>query len=172
MVPFERDAPTIYLNFDGALHVGKALVEKSGQVVLDTARTLFEFAPLLGDLLEPYPRAQIVLTAAWLKFMQTGEINGHLPSYLVRRIVTCSYYSPCDLLCVSGGTARPDEMIGHACSNAIDTWLVLHDGTFAVPANNLEHFLLVQSTTGLGSLAARRRLQSWLWTYARGISEK
>jgi hypothetical protein len=64
----ERNTPTLFLDFDGTLHVGHAVVDVDGQVSLESGRQLFEYAPLLVELLAPYPDVEIVLTHhGWMR---------------------------------------------------------------------------------------------------------
>jgi hypothetical protein len=61
-VPMERPtpnqsptAPTFFVDYDGTLHIGHALIDASGLVTLDSGRPLFEYVPLLVEMLKPYP---------------------------------------------------------------------------------------------------------------------
>lgn len=68
------------MDYDEALRRGRALLHESGEISLDTGNPLFEFAPLLVSLLEPWPEVEIVLTTSW--FVPTVSI---LYEPLVRR---------------------------------------------------------------------------------------
>ncbi|MGF6858503.1 hypothetical protein [Paraburkholderia sp. CI3] len=50
----DNTTPTLFVDFDGTLHVGHAYIDEQDRVTLDTGRTLLEFAPLLVELLAPY----------------------------------------------------------------------------------------------------------------------
>lgn len=82
-----RRTPTLFVDFDGTLHVGRALIDERGAITLDSGRPLLEFAPLLVELLEPYPSVEIVLTTSWLQKLPTDEVISYLPQALARRVV-------------------------------------------------------------------------------------
>ncbi|RIV38819.1 hypothetical protein [Burkholderia pseudomallei] len=57
-------APTLFVDFDGTLHVGNTYIGEDDEVTLDTGRLLLEFVPLLAELLTTYPDMEIVLTTS------------------------------------------------------------------------------------------------------------
>lgn len=60
----DRTTPTLLLDYDGTLHIGNALLDSDGQITLDSGRPPLEFAPLLAEILRPYPIVEIVLTTS------------------------------------------------------------------------------------------------------------
>jgi hypothetical protein len=83
----DRNTPTLFLDFDGTLHSGRALLEGDGLVTLDSGRPLFEYAPSLVEMLQPYQVVQIVLTTSWLQRMSPEKVISYLPPKLAQRVV-------------------------------------------------------------------------------------
>lgn len=80
--------PTLFLSFDGTLHVGHALLDtSSGEVTLDSGREPFEYVPLLAEMLKPYPEVEIVLTTGWLRTLSLDKVLSYLPHELAHRVV-------------------------------------------------------------------------------------
>ena len=82
-----RNAPTLYVDFDGTLHCGSALVDEAGHLFLESGGVLFEHAPLLVNLLAPYLNVQIVLSTSWLMSMRSERLIEYLPCGLRHRVV-------------------------------------------------------------------------------------
>ncbi len=58
----------LYLDFDGVLHDDWVLVHRErGFFMATEGRTLFEWAPILEQLLKPHPDVAIVLSTSWVK---------------------------------------------------------------------------------------------------------
>lgn len=69
------------------LHRGHAVLDAGGNVLLDSGQPLFEYAPLLAEMLEPYPDVQLVLTTSWLDTLPLDQVVSYLPAALARRVV-------------------------------------------------------------------------------------
>jgi hypothetical protein len=55
----------LYLDFDGVLHDDAAYCSPDRGMYLDTpGRTLFEWMPILDELLAPYPELRVVLSTS------------------------------------------------------------------------------------------------------------
>lgn len=54
---------------------GSAVLDQNGDVSLDSGKPLFEYAPLLAEMLEPYPEVQIVLTTSWLDKLPLEQVT-------------------------------------------------------------------------------------------------
>ncbi|WP_124488661.1 MULTISPECIES: HAD domain-containing protein [unclassified Burkholderia] len=91
MLVLDQPTPTLFVDYDGTLHRGHAALDQNGDVLLDSGHPLFEFAPLLAEMLEPYPDVQIVLTTSWLDTLPLDQVVSYLPAALARRVVgtTC-----------------------------------------------------------------------------------
>lgn len=160
--------PTLFVDFDGTLHVGHAAMDEYGTISLDTGRPLFEFAPVLIDLLMPYPTVELVLTTSWLLTLSADQVTELLPYELARRVVdTTRHVRPrlCDVL---KGIERTQVISRYAAGKQLKHWLAIDGSVFAAEqfgrerSEYLEHFLLLESSRGLGDFNAIRRVEGWL----------
>ncbi|SKC83716.1 hypothetical protein SAMN05445504_3716 [Burkholderia sp. CF099] len=159
--------PTLFLNYDGTLHRGCALLGPKGEIALDTGRALFEFAPMLARMLKPYPLVDIVLTTTWLGKLPVKEVIAYLPDELARRVVdtTCDTKARWRYL---QNHARAEIIMRYAFGNRLRKWLALDDSAYGAwalgwqPGDFSEHFLLVDAARGLGDKFAQKRIQEWL----------
>lgn len=79
--------PTRFVDYCGALRRGHTLLAENGEISLDTGDPLFEFAPLLVSLLEPWPEDKIILATSWLNKLSVEQVISYLPLPLAKQIV-------------------------------------------------------------------------------------
>lgn len=103
---FDADAPTLYLDLDGTLHAGCAVMDEGRSMSLDSGRELFEFAPILVELLAPYPQVQIVLTTSWIRHIARNGVVLRLPDALRYRVVDDTSHIRSRMSEIQDGTDR------------------------------------------------------------------
>lgn len=161
--------PTLFVDYDGTLHVGCALLDTAtGHVTLDSGRPLFEFAPLLAEMLEPYPAVEIVLTTSWLQELPTEQVISYLPRELRRRVVGTTGDIKPRLGYLRDGTARTYIITSYAYGEGLKNWLAIDDsvhGTYYFgrqPGELVDHFCLLDSARGISDEGAQRCIRDWL----------
>jgi hypothetical protein len=93
----------LYLDFDGVLHHEDVCMNtKRGLFFGGNAQShgvrnghthrLFEHAPLLVELLKPYPDVQIVLSTSWVCWRGYAHARDRLPAELARRCVGSTFH--------------------------------------------------------------------------------
>lgn len=162
------ETPTLFLDFDGTLHIGRASMDEQQKISLNTGRRLFEFAPLLIELLEPYSSVQIVLTTSWLMTLPVEEVVHLMPPELAWRVVDTTRRVKPQLSCLLNGTDRTYVISYYATSKRLKHWLALGDAVVGAEqfgrarGEFVEHFLLLHSSQGLSDKSALRRIGEWL----------
>lgn len=160
--------PTLFVDFDGTLHVGHAYIGDDNEITLDTGRPLLEFAPLLRELLEPYPDVEIVLTTSWVRRLPVERVIEYLPAELRRRVVGSTRDIKPRLSYVLDGTERTDIIRSYAYGKRLKHWLAIDDAVFGAerfgrePGELVEHFLLLDSQSGISNSNALSRIATWL----------
>jgi hypothetical protein len=164
----ERTTPTLFVDYDGTLHVGHALMDENGQITLDSGRPLLEFAPLLVELLEPYPAVEIVLTTSWLQTVPTEKAISHLPPELARRVVDTTRDRKARFSYMQNGSGRTDIIVCYAYGKRLKNWLAIDDSVYGAyhfgrePGELVRNFVLVDSTMGISDEVAQQRIREWL----------
>lgn len=93
----------LYLDFDGVLHHEDVCVDRKlglyfGKVAQSQGQNhghchrLFEHAPLLEALLEPYPEVRIVLSTSWVLWRGYEHARARLPSSLAQRCIGATFH--------------------------------------------------------------------------------
>jgi hypothetical protein len=164
----ERTTPTLFLDFDGTLHVGHAVVDADGQVSLESGGPLFEYAPLLVELLAPYPAVEIVLTTSWLDAMNDETVLAYLPPELSRRVIDTTRGRRPRLSYMLNGSGRTDVITCYAFGKGLTQWLAIDDSVYGAyhfgpePGQLMRNFLLLDSSRGISDKGAQQRIREWL----------
>ncbi|WP_232451826.1 HAD domain-containing protein [Burkholderia ubonensis] len=164
----DQPTPTLFVDYDGALHRGHALLDESGHVSLDTGNPLFEFAPLLASLLDPYPQVEIVLTTSWLDTLPFETVLSYLPPPLAKRVVGTTQGIKPRFGYVQDGSARTYIIRSYVFGHRLKNWLAIDDsvyGAYHLNTNvlNLEpHLVLLDGQRGIGDAEAQQRIRDWL----------
>lgn len=164
----DRPTPTILLDYDGTLHAGQALLDNDGRVTLDSGRRLLEFAPLLAEMLRPYPTVEIVLTTSWLQALPVDVVISYLPPELAQRVVDTTRDIKPRLSYEQSGADRTDVIVSYTYGKRLKNWLALDDSAYGVskfgrePGELTDHFLLLDSALGISDASAQRRIRQWL----------
>ncbi|MGF7000807.1 HAD domain-containing protein [Paraburkholderia sp. GAS32] len=167
-ITLDRTTPTLFVDYDGTLHAGHALIDTAGQITLDSGRALFEFAPLLVEMLEPYPSVEIVLTTSWLETLQEEKVISYLPAKLARRVVGTTKGRKARFSYFRDGTGRTDIITSYAFGKRLKHWLAIDDSVYGVdrfgyePGELVGNFVLLDSTRGISDESAQQRIRDWL----------
>jgi hypothetical protein len=160
--------PTLFVDFDGTFHIGRASMSEDGTISLNTGRPLFEFAPLLIELLEPYASVQLVLTTSWLMTLSPEDVVAAMPHELALRVAGTTHRIKPRLNDVLNGTHRACVINCYAQTMKLQHWLAIDED--AIGASRFEgthdlfvgHFLSANPALGLSDVHARRRIEDWL----------
>lgn len=167
-LPPENQTPTLFLDFDGTLHAGHALIDGENQVSLDSGRPLFEFAPLLVSMLAPYPEVEIVLTTSWLRTLSLDEVVAYLQPELAHRVVATTKDIKPRLGDLRSGTDRTAAIASYAYDKGLRNWLAIDDSVHGAykfgrePGELLHHFVLLDAERGISDGRAQRLIRAWL----------
>ncbi|PVY28264.1 hypothetical protein C7413_11673 [Paraburkholderia silvatlantica] len=164
----ERTTPTLFVDYDGTLHAGHAYIGDKGKITLDSGRPLFEFAPILAEILQPYPAVEIVLTTSWLQRLPTTQVTAYLPPDLARRVVDTTRDMKPRFSYLRNGSGRTDVIASYAMGKGLRNWLALDDSVFYAhlfgrePGELAGNFVLLDPALGISDEKALKRLRRWL----------
>ena len=164
----DQPTPTLFVDYDGTLHRGHAALDQNGDVLLDSGHPLFEFAPLLAEMLEPYPDVQIVLTTSWLDTLPLDQVVSYLPSALARRVVGTTRGIKVRFGYLKDGSARTYVIRSYVFEKRLKNWLALDDsvyGAFHLSTDFLDlsqHLVLLDTQQGIGDAGTQQRIREWL----------
>lgn len=82
----------LFLDYDGVLHPDAAYLI-GGRPVLKAEGELFMWAPVLVELLRPYPELKIVLSTSWVRVLGFGKARDYLPPELRSQVIGGTWHS-------------------------------------------------------------------------------
>lgn len=83
----------LYLDFDGVLHDEDVRwLPKRGIFLKTPGRTLFEWMPLLEELITPYPNIRLVLSTSWVRVRSYDFARSRLSPPLRSRVIGATFH--------------------------------------------------------------------------------
>ena len=168
VLELDQPTPTLFVDYDGTLHRGHALLDENGEISLDSGQPLFEYAPLLAEMLEPYPGVQIVLTTSWLQKLPVEQVIAYLPPALAMRVVDTTRGFKPRISYLRDGCGRTDVIRSYVFEKRLKNWLAIDDsvyGAYHLSTSFLDlstHLVLLDSQHGIGDAQVQQRIREWL----------
>lgn len=148
MPSINPENPVLYLDFDGVLHPD-AVYNNQGRFELRAAgHELFEAAPLLEQLLAPYPAIQLVLSTSWVRILGLEAARAQLPNGLAARVVGSTWH-PAFHQFEWLHMPRHEQIARHLASHNIRHWVAVDDDYQEWPDSMASRLVRVSSELGL-----------------------
>lgn len=154
----------LYLDYDGVLHHENCLWHpKRGAYLHAPERyTLFQHAPLLEQMLAPYPTVQIVLSTSWvLRYGCTGAAK-RLPQGLRRRVIGATFHKRHMYLPFFRETPRGQQVWEDVQRRKPKGWLALDDNGEGWPAEHAHRHVLTQMYEGISEPSVKTEIEQKL----------
>jgi hypothetical protein len=130
-------APILYLDYDGVLHAEDVRLVRRRPCIFESNKLsdipLFEFAPLLEQLLAPFPELRIVLATSWVRHLGYSYAREQLPPGLRVRVIGATWHSHMRYDQVGSGMPAFDLLTRYAAikqdaaRRKAERWLALDD---------------------------------------------
>lgn len=155
----------LYLDFDGVLHDDAVYYSPDRGMYLHTPRrVLFEWMPILDELLAPYPELMVVLSTSWVRAQGLAYATSRLSPSLRSRVVGATFdnrhvqKAEFDLL------PRGLQVWQDIERRAPVGWFAIDNDAAGWPQHCLDRLVLTEDTLGLSDIrvqvAVRRILAS------------
>lgn len=147
-----------YLDFDGVLHSSEVFLSRHlGMHMQAPGRGLFEWAPILADLLEPYPDVSIVLSTSWVGEWGEEFARGVLPESLQQRVIGTTY-TP-DNLRYFDAWARGRQITSDAHVRKPHSWFAIDDDDRGWPVAAAGRLVLTDGLVGISSVTSQNAIR-------------
>lgn len=160
----------LYLDFDGVLHPDDVWRTRGRGIHLgdkSSNHQLFESAELLCAILEPFPRAEIVLSTTWVRIIGFNAAASYLPASLRRRVIGATYHSamPKEWFLKLD---RGEQVLKDIERRQPERWVAVDDAKEGWTTACAQHLVLCNGEFGLSEQLAQAAL---LNTLAANFSE-
>lgn len=119
----------------------------------EPGRALFEWAPILVELLEPHPEVSIVLSTSWVGEWGEEFACGVLPPCLQHRVIGATY--TIDNLKYFDAWARGRQVTSDATTRRTDSWFAIDDDDRGWPLGAADRLVLTDGSKGISSVASQ-----------------
>jgi hypothetical protein len=162
----------IYCDYDHVLHGGALRDRKPPSRCLETpGQTLFQNAPILVRLLEPYPDLKIVLSTGWAKDLVFGRARGYLPQALQQRVVGATFHKRHMRKDEFSNLTRYEQIMADVQRRRPKRWIAIDDDLQGWPQESLERIVAMPLVLGLSSPDAALELQRRLAKVFGGVEK-
>lgn len=161
--PRVHGGQVLYLDYDGVLHHESVYRHPKHGISLSAGPDfkLFQHAPLLGELLRPYPEVRIVLSTSWVRVMGLRRAASYLPDELRARVVGATFHARMvrvEFVHTSRGLQVYEDYLRRSPSAA----LALDDDDDGWPVAFRKHLVLTDEVHGISLPRVRKELESKL----------
>ena len=161
----------LYLDLDGVVQHESVLFHPKRGIYMSPAeapaRTLFEWVPILVDILAPYPSVRLVLSSSWCVRPGYGKTLKRLPLELRTRFVGGTYHREFHGSDPWGKESFLRKPRGLQVLEDVERrkprrWLALDDDVEDWPESTLQHLIACDGRTGLSSVRVQYELKTRL----------
>jgi hypothetical protein len=167
-----RGLAVLYLDFDGVLHDDAVYWSPKIGIHLRTpGRTLFEWMPVLEELLAPRPDVKIVLSTSWVRVKGFGYAKKQLTPSLQSRVIGATFHRREMRKDVFDNMSRGEQIFANVLRRRPTAWLALDNDDQNWPDSCRGNLIKTQDQLGLSDpaveAAIRARLASLAGTNCR-----
>jgi len=157
----------LFLDFDGVLHHEDVFIHPingilKGIYIMQSGRTLFEWMPILENLLKPYPDVAIVLSTSWVHSRSFSFAKTQLSESLQQRVIGATFDNRLmheeDFLVQSRGLQIANDVERRKTNQ----WIALDDDDEGWPDWCLSNLIKTKGDTGLSDPRVRVELRKRL----------
>lgn len=165
-----------YCDFDGCLHDDAVFWHPRRGIYIGTpGRTLFEWMPILEDLLAPHPRVSLVLSTSWVRMRDFQFAKRKLSPSLQERVIGATFHNRAMRKDEFDNMTRGKQILADVERRSPKNWFAIDNDNSGWPAHLKDHLVLTQDHLGLSEPRVqdevKKILETWLQTSAKATSE-
>ena len=150
----------LYLDYDGVLHHANVEVVPGSipHIAAPARYTLFQHAPMLEKLLQPYPDVQIVLSTTWAYRYGVELAAARLPPSLRSRVVGSTFSASLKYLDAFACMPRGVQVVEDAKNRKPGDWLAVDDDAEDWPKEHRHRLVKTHMHEGISPPGVQRKL--------------
>ena len=154
-----------YCDYDGVVHDDAVYWSPKRGIYISTPdRTLFEWMPILEDLLAPYPVVKIVLSTSWVRVKSFEFAKSRLSPTLQQRVIGATFHNRLMQKLEFDFMSRGFQVWSDVKRRNPASWFAIDNDDLGWPPHCRDRLIKTEDRLGLSDLdvqdAIRRMLMS------------
>lgn len=152
-----------YLDYDGVTHVDSVYWSPDrGIHITRPGYALFEWTPILEQLLVPYPNVKIVLSTSWVRLRGLEFAKAQLPPALRARVTGATFNNRVVQKLEFDLMPRGLQVYSDVQRRAPLEWFAIDNDDRGWPVHCRDHLIKTEDNIGLSSLDVQRAIREKL----------
>jgi hypothetical protein len=153
----------LYLDFDGVLHDDEVYCHRKHGIYIQTPdRVLFEWMPILCDLISHYPEVKIVLSTSWVNVFSFDFAKSQLTSTLQDRVIGATYHRREIGKRYFLSLTRGEQILKDVNRRKPTTWFAIDNDDDGWPKAHRSHLIKTDKTFGISQLTIQHQISTYL----------
>lgn len=152
-----------FLDYDGVTHVDTVYWSPKRGIDIGTpGRVLFEWAPILEQLLEPHPDVKIVLSTSWVRIRSFNFAKRQLSPLLQERVIGATFHNRFmrddEFVCLPRGVQIANDVF----RRGPQAWFALDDDYLGWPDWCRDNLIRTDGARGISAPAIQEAIRLML----------
>lgn len=157
----------LYLDFDGVLHHEDVYFhQERGIYMNEPGHSLFEWMPILDELLAPHPDVKIILSTSWVPQKSFDYAKRQLSATLQKRVIGSTFNSTMSRY-ERNMTPRGVQIQEDVLRRSVQRWFAIDDDTVYWPEKCLENLVATDGALGINDVRAQDAIRAQLRRLAK-----
>lgn len=155
----------IYLDFDGVLsHESVYIHPKRGIYIREPGFLLFQWMPILEDLLTPHLEIGIVLSTTWVSRKSFSFAKKQLSPALQARVVGSTFHNRETDKALFAQQTRAAQIFADVSRRGlrIEDWIAIDDDAESWPLIHARNLIRTDGATGISTSEVQAAIEVWL----------
>ena len=140
----------VYADYDGVLHDDDVVWSRRRGIHMRTpGRFLFEWSPILEELLLPHPEVKIVLSTSWVRVKSFDFAKKQLSAELQNRVVGATFHRRHMSKFEFDNQSRGAQILSDVRRRCPLSWFAIDNDDDAWPAHFRHHLIKTDDRSGL-----------------------
>lgn len=155
-----------YCDYDGVTHDDAVYSSRQGEIYIRTpGRSLFEWLPLLEELLVPFPDVKIVLSTSWVRFKGFEFAKSRLTAGLQSRVIGATFDNRVTQKYDFDAMSRGQQICADVERRMPTRWFAIDNDEKDWPTWCRDLLIKTNDGLGLSELAVQDQIRKMLATF-------
>ena len=156
----------LYLDYDGCLHHEQVFFHPRHGIYMNTpGRSLFEWMPILDELLRPHPDVSIVLSTSWVRAKNFSFARKQLSPALRERVIGATFHSRFMHNEAFARLPRGVQIEDDVARRAPQSWLAIDDDAMGWPDWCRNNLVQTDGNCGISDPAVQDAIRKMLGSF-------